>query len=79
MTEAERKTPEKKIVIQQLEIWIDLKDTFLQQINAERKHRWKKMYAYCINCCSPVEKYRKRPSNYHTKITTGVKARVSSK
>lgn len=24
----------------------------------------KKMYAYCINCCSPVEKYRKRPSNY---------------
>ena len=32
----------KKIVIQQLEIWIDLKDTFLQQINAERKRRWKK-------------------------------------
>lgn len=35
MTEAERK-PRKKIVIQQLETWIDLKDTFLQQINAER-------------------------------------------
>ena len=32
----------KKIVIQQLKIWIDLKDTFLQQINAERKRRWKK-------------------------------------